>query len=81
MATVEIGMMHWMGLTKLTSADYTPIALMNEDPGTVQVAADSPWKDLPSLIKSIKENPGKYKASGTAKAASRNSPSTACSPS
>ncbi len=65
MATVEIGMMHWMGLTKLTSADYTPIALMNEDPGAVQVAADSPWKDLPSLIKSIKENPGKYKASGT----------------
>ena len=25
--TVEINMMHWMGLTKLTHADYTPIGL------------------------------------------------------
>ncbi len=65
MATVEIGMMHWQGLTKLDYSAYTPLALMNEDPGAVQVSADSEWKDLPSLIKSIKANPGKYKASGT----------------
>ena len=30
--TVEIGMMHWQGLTELTYKDYTPLALMNEDP-------------------------------------------------
>ncbi|RCS22904.1 tripartite tricarboxylate transporter substrate binding protein [Phyllobacterium salinisoli] len=64
-ATVEIGMMHWQGLTELTYADYTPLTLMNEDPGAVQVAADAPWKDLPALIEDIKANPGKYKASGT----------------
>ncbi|GAB1582833.1 tripartite tricarboxylate transporter substrate binding protein [Phyllobacterium phragmitis] len=64
-ATVEIGMMHWQGLTELTYADYTPLALMNEDPGAVQVSADAPWKDLPALIEDIKANPGKYKASGT----------------
>lgn len=65
MATVEIGMMHWQGLTKLDSSAYTPLALMNEDPGAVQVSADAPWKDLPALIEDIKANPGKYKASGT----------------
>jgi tripartite-type tricarboxylate transporter receptor subunit TctC len=65
MATVEIGMMHWQGLTKLDYSAYTPLALVNEDPGAVQVSADSPWKDLPSLIAAIKADPGKYKASGT----------------
>ena len=40
-ATVEIGMMHWQGLTQLTYADYTPLALMNEDPAGLQVAAQS----------------------------------------
>ena len=35
--TVEIGMMHWSGLTDLTGADYTPIALYNYDPAGLQV--------------------------------------------
>ena len=29
LATVEIGMMHWQGLTELTGASYTPLALLN----------------------------------------------------
>ena len=37
LATVEIGMMHWQGLTELTSASYTPIGLVNADPAGVQV--------------------------------------------
>ena len=40
-ATVEIGMMHWAGLTDLTGKDYTPIALYNYDAAGFQVAADS----------------------------------------
>ena len=32
LATVEIGMMHWQGLTQLTGASYTPIGLVNADP-------------------------------------------------
>ncbi|HZB39072.1 MAG TPA: tripartite tricarboxylate transporter substrate-binding protein, partial [Beijerinckiaceae bacterium] len=39
--TVEIGMMHWQGLTELTSENYTPLALVNEDPAAVTVRADS----------------------------------------
>jgi tripartite-type tricarboxylate transporter receptor subunit TctC len=63
--TVEIGMMHWQGLTQLTGASYTPIALVNVDPAALQVAADSPYKTAGDLIAAIKANPGKLKASGT----------------
>ena len=65
LATVEIGMMHWQGLTELTSASYTPIGLVNADPAGVQVRADSPYKTVNELLVAIKANPGKFKASGT----------------
>ncbi|WP_114375315.1 tripartite tricarboxylate transporter substrate binding protein [Elioraea thermophila] len=63
--TVEIGMMHWQGLTRLTWRDYTPIAMMNLVPAGVQVAADSPWRTLKDMIDAIRANPGRYKSSGT----------------
>jgi tripartite-type tricarboxylate transporter receptor subunit TctC len=63
--TVEIGMMHWQGLTDLNGASYTPLALVNADPAGVQVAADSPYKTVNDLVAAIKANPGKFKASGT----------------
>jgi tripartite-type tricarboxylate transporter receptor subunit TctC len=63
--TVEIGMMHWQGLTDLTGASYTPLGLVNFDPAGLQVAADSPYKTANDLIAAIKANPGKLKASGT----------------
>ena len=65
MATVEIGMMHWQGLTDLTGASYTPLGLVNADPAAVQVRADSPYKSVNELLAAIKANPGKMKASGT----------------
>ena len=65
MATVEIGMMHWMGLTELTGASYTPIGLVNADPAGIQVRADAPYKTTSELLAAIKANPGKFKASGT----------------
>ena len=64
LATVEIGMMHWQGLTDLTSASYTPIGVVNADPAGVQVRADSPYKTVNELLAAIKANPGKFKASG-----------------
>jgi tripartite-type tricarboxylate transporter receptor subunit TctC len=64
--TVEIAMMHWQGLTALTPKDYTPLALMNEDPPGIQVKADSPYKTVKDLAAAIKAAPpGKFKASGT----------------
>jgi tripartite-type tricarboxylate transporter receptor subunit TctC len=63
--TVEIGMMHWQGLTDLTYKDYTPLALYNADPAGLQVRADSEWQTAQDVLDAIKANPGKYKASGT----------------
>lgn len=65
LATVEINMMHWQGLTDLTWEAYTPIALMNEDPAGVQVPVDSPYESLQDLLDAIDEQPGALKASGT----------------
>ena len=65
MITVEIVMMHWMGLTKLGPADYTAIGLVNEDAPVVIVKADGPYADLKAVIAAAKANPGKLKASGT----------------
>jgi len=65
LATVEIGMMHWQGLTDLTGASYTPLGLVNADPAGIQVRADSPYKNVAELLAAIKANPGKLKASGT----------------
>ncbi len=64
MITVEISMLHWTGLTALTPRDYTPIALMNIDPAGVTVRGDSSYKTMDDLLKAIKANPGKFKASG-----------------
>jgi tripartite-type tricarboxylate transporter receptor subunit TctC len=65
MITVEISMMHWAGLTQLNPSDFTGLGLMNIDPAAVTVRADSPYKTLDDLVKAIKANPGKFKASGT----------------
>jgi tripartite-type tricarboxylate transporter receptor subunit TctC len=63
--TLEINMMHWVGLTKLTYEAYTPLALVNADPAAIHVRADSAHASLSDLIAAIKANPGKFKASGT----------------
>jgi tripartite-type tricarboxylate transporter receptor subunit TctC len=63
--TVEIGMMHWQGLTDISGTSYTPIGLVNVDPAGLQVRADAPYKNANELVAAIKANPGKFKASGT----------------
>src|SRR3989449_6475806 len=65
MITVEITMMHWVGLTPLTYKDYTPVGLVNADPAGIHVRVDSPYKSTKELIAAIKATPGKMKASGT----------------
>ncbi len=65
--TVEITMMHWMGLAKVTYKDFKPVALINFDPAGVNVRADAPWATLKDLLAYAKANPGKLKATGTGK--------------
>ena len=68
--TLEINMMHWMGLTDLTYEAYTPLALMNADPAAIHVRADSEFKTINELVEAIKANPGKFSSSGTAQGGS-----------
>lgn len=64
--TVEIAMMHWQGLTKLSYKDFSPIAQVNEDYGGLAVAADSKFKTAKDLLAAIKSNPaGTFTDSGT----------------
>ncbi|MET0651972.1 MAG: tripartite tricarboxylate transporter substrate binding protein [Hyphomicrobiaceae bacterium] len=63
--TLEINMMHWVGLTELTHESYTPLALVNADPAAIHVHASSKFTKLSDLVDAIKANPGKLKASGT----------------
>jgi len=63
--TVEITMMHHVGLTPLKYTDYTAIGLVNADPAGITVRSDSPYKNVKELFDAIKKNPGKLKASGT----------------
>jgi len=65
MPTVEITMMHWMGLTEVTYKDMVPIALVNADPAGINVRTDSLWKTYKDLEEYVKKNPGKLKDSGT----------------
>ncbi|QDL93985.1 tripartite tricarboxylate transporter substrate binding protein (plasmid) [Paroceanicella profunda] len=64
--TVEITMMHYLGLTQLGPKDYTPLGMMNADPAGVQVSTDSAWTTIEELADAIKASkPGELKASGT----------------
>jgi tripartite-type tricarboxylate transporter receptor subunit TctC len=65
MITVEIAMMHWVGLTTLTPTDYIALGVVNADPAGLNVRADAPYKSVKDLLAAVKANPGKFKASGT----------------
>src|SRR3990172_7111120 len=72
--TVELAMMHWMGLTPVTYKEFTPVVLLNIDPAGVQVSMTSEWKTLKELLDYVKANPGKAKATGTGRRGSRDPP-------
>lgn len=64
--TSEIAMLRHQGLTTLSSEAFTPLGLVNFDATAIEVRADAPWKTLGDLMETIRKNPGKVKASGTA---------------
>ncbi len=65
MATVELHMLHWRGLTSVSYKDYEPVALLNRDATAVFVRNDSPYHNIDQLELAIREAPGKLRASGT----------------
>lgn len=75
MATFELSTMHWMGISKLTWEDFTPVFMLNGDAAAILVRKNGPFKSLDDLLAYIKENssptsgkpnPDKLKMSGTA---------------
>ncbi|WP_336057636.1 tripartite tricarboxylate transporter substrate binding protein [Nitratireductor sp. CH_MIT9313-5] len=67
LATVEITMMHWQGLTELTYEDYDIIGIVNQDAAGVMVSSDSEYQDIKALHEAIMAEPaGTFSASGTA---------------
>jgi tripartite-type tricarboxylate transporter receptor subunit TctC len=66
--TVEIAMLHWRGMTTIGPADFAPVGLVNEDAAAIFVRADSPVRTLADLERTVREQPGKLRASGTATA-------------
>jgi len=66
MATCELNMLHWRGLTSISYKDYQPLMLINRDDAAVFVRADSKWKTLEALQQTIRSTPRTLKASGTA---------------
>ena len=65
LGTVELSMMHWMGIAQFTAKDFAPIAGVNFDPAGITVGFNAPWKDYKELEAHIKANPGKLQNSGT----------------
>lgn len=69
MATFELSTMHWLGISKLTYQNFTPLLQLNADAAAIILPKDSPFKTLDDLLTYIRANPGKLKMSGTAKGA------------
>ena len=71
LATTEVNLMHWLGLTDINYKIYTPLALMNQDPAGVQVADDSKYQNVKELLEAIKTSPsGTFRATGSGQGSS-----------
>ncbi len=70
MATVELNMLHWRGLTDISYRDFEPLVLLNRDAAAVFVRQDAPWQSIEELEQAIRQQPGQLKASGTARGGS-----------
>ena len=67
MMTAELNMLHWRKMTPIDCSHFRTLMVLNCEPAAIIVPADSPWKTVGDLEEAIGENPGKLKASGTAK--------------
>ncbi|WP_252108015.1 MULTISPECIES: tripartite tricarboxylate transporter substrate binding protein [unclassified Halomonas] len=66
-ATLEIGGMHYQGLTDITYQDYSPIGLYNADPVAVFVSSRSDYDSVEDLLSTIRSSEHReLKASGSA---------------
>lgn len=66
-ATLEIGGMHYQGLTDITYEDYSPIGLYNADPVAIFVSSRGDYETIDDLLEAIRSSGHReLKASGSA---------------
>lgn len=66
LATAELNMLHWRGLTPVTHNDFGNGVLVNKDPAAIFVRKDSEWDSLERLTKALMSGETRIQASGTA---------------
>jgi len=54
----ELAIVPHLGMTKVTTADFIPIARLNGDPGLIAVRAESPWQTIDELLAAAKKSEG-----------------------
>lgn len=54
----ELAIIPHLGMTKVTTRDFIPLARLNGDPGLVAVRADSPLKSIEDLLALARKEPG-----------------------
>lgn len=65
-ATFEIVILKYLGYADITPSSVIPVFQFNEDAAAVSVKADSPYKDVPTMIAAIKAKPeGEFLTSGS----------------
>ena len=57
--TPEMLVVPLMGIGKVTVGDFQPIARFTDDPSSITVRADAPWRTAQEFIQHVKANPGK----------------------
>jgi tripartite-type tricarboxylate transporter receptor subunit TctC len=67
MATVELSMLHWRGLTNISHHNVEPLLLLNQDDAAIFVRADAPWRSIGDLEAAFRNQPGIFRASGSAR--------------
>ena len=66
LATAELNMLHWRGLTPIRHEDFRLAALVNRDPAALFVRKEAPWQTLEELNEHVRQNPRALQGSGTA---------------
>jgi tripartite-type tricarboxylate transporter receptor subunit TctC len=54
----ELAIIPHLNMTKVTTADFIPIARLNGDPGLIAVRADSPWQTIDQLLAAARKKEG-----------------------
>jgi tripartite-type tricarboxylate transporter receptor subunit TctC len=59
MVIVELTIIPHLGVGKVTSDDFAPIAMLNADPAAITVRADAPWNTIEEFLAAARKEPGK----------------------